>query len=63
MIEIKYYRHNDEAGNEALKSGKITTLLLATIYKKCLILGYTEYTARDHEGNKIHEKISLTDDY
>ena len=57
MIEIKYYRNYDEVGTEVLESGKITTQLLATVCKKCLILGYTEYTARDHKGNKIKEKI------
>ena len=61
MIEIKYFHHYNEEGTEVLKHGKITTQLLATLCKKCLILGYTEYTARDHKGNKINEKISFDD--
>lgn len=57
MIEITYFKNFKKMGEDVILEGELDHKVIRLIAEKCTILGYDEYLARDHEGNKIHSYI------
>lgn len=54
MIEIIYFDNLKEMGKDVILEGELDHRVISLIAEKCKILGYDEYLARDHDGNRIH---------
>lgn len=62
MIEINYYdKYGNQLARDVMTTDKLQTELLVLTCKKCTLLGYYSYTAKDSNGNRI-EEIVLKDE-
>lgn len=57
MIEITYFDNLKKMGKDVILEGELDHRVISLIAEKCKILGYDEYLARDHDGNKIHSYL------
>lgn len=63
MIEIIYFDNLKKMGEDVILEGELDHKVISLIAEKCKILGYDEYLARDHDGNKNSQLSFLSIDF
>lgn len=57
VMEVEEFDNLKKMGKDVIIEGELDHRVISFIEEKCKKLGYDEYFARDHDGNKIRSHL------